>query len=205
MRDVSVFVLAGGRSSRMGSDKALLTIGAVNLLQLTLDKARSLTSNVTIVGNRERYASYGEVIEDLIPGCGPLSGIHTVLSATSSGLNLVLSVDMPLMDSKFLQWLTGLAATDQAMVTVPRSGGRLQPLCAVYRRAILPKIEAALAEGQYKVDTLFMKVTTRILTEEECMSAGFHAEIFRNINTPEEYDALLQTSAAESTPEGQRR
>jgi molybdopterin-guanine dinucleotide biosynthesis protein A len=204
MQDAAAFVLAGGRSSRMGRDKALVPVGERTFLQIALDNASAVCPKPIIVGPRSLYASYGEVIEDLVPGCGPLSGIHAALSVTTSDLNLVVSVDMPLMDSKFLPWLISTAATDKAVATVPRSGGRLQPLCAVYRRTILPEIEAALAHGRYKVDALFAKVPTRVIAEEECRSAGFHPDIFRNINTLEEYESMFRTPA-ESTPEAQRQ
>src|SRR6516165_4395971 len=69
--DRSIFVLTGGRSSRMATDKAMLPIGGVSLLQLPLDKARQVAPQTLIVGSRKRYARYGNVIEDIIPGCGP--------------------------------------------------------------------------------------------------------------------------------------
>ena len=206
MQDPSAFVLAGGRSSRLGRDKALLSLGDRNFLQIALDNAGTVCATPIIVGSRSLYGKYGELMEDLIHGCGPLSGIHAALSVTTSDLNLILSVDMPLMNPKFLEWLIVKEATDQAVVTIPRSGGRLQPLCAVYRRAIFPEIEAALTEGRYKVDALFAKVPTRVITEEECRSAGFRPEIFRNINTPDEYESVLSKPATEFAPaQGQRR
>ena len=87
----------------MGTDKALLPFGGENLLQLALSKAREISPTPIIVGTRERYASYGEVIEDRFPDCGPLGGIHAALCATQTDLNLVLSVDMPLMTAGFLR------------------------------------------------------------------------------------------------------
>src|SRR5215831_7525141 len=151
MQDLSAFVLAGGRSSRLGRDKALVTLGDRNFLQIALDNARAVCPAPIIVGASSLYAEFGEVIEDRIPGCGPLGGIHAALSATPSDLNLVLSVDMPLMDSNFLKWLAKQAAETTASVTVPLSGGRLQPLCAVYRRTILPQIKRPWHEGNIKL------------------------------------------------------
>jgi molybdopterin-guanine dinucleotide biosynthesis protein A len=189
--DVSIFVLAGGRSSRMGSDKAFLPIGDVNLLQLTLAKAKEVAPKTVIVGNRERYAQYGDVIEDIIPGCGPLSGIHAALSSTGSGLNLILSVDMPLMSSDFLRWLLQIGAACDDLAIVPQAQGRTQPLCSVFRRLAQNEVERALRAGEYKVDRLFSIVPTRLISESEWQAAGFPPDIFRNVNTPPEYDAVV--------------
>ena len=191
MNDPSVFVLAGGRSSRMGTDKALLPLGEGNLLQLALAKAREVSPRTVIVGSRERYAQYGDVIEDILPGCGPLSGIHAALTAAQSELNLILSVDMPLMSAGFLRWLLQGAAAGDELAIVPEAQGRTQPLCSVFRRAAVAEIEKALRAGEYKVDRLFSILPTRFISQAEWQAAEFSPDIFRNVNTPEEYDALV--------------
>ena len=191
MKDVSVFVLAGGRSSRMGSDKALLPIGGMNLLEIAVAKLREVSPRIVIVGSRERYAQYGDVIEDIIPACGPLSGIHAALSTTRSELNLILSVDMPLMPPDFLRWLTQTAASGDELATVPEARGRTQPLCSVFRRAAIAQVENALRTGEYKVDRLFSILPTRLVAEIDWRAAGFLPDIFRNLNTPEEYEAVV--------------
>jgi molybdopterin-guanine dinucleotide biosynthesis protein A len=175
----------------MGTDKAMLPMGGVSLLQLALDKARQVAPQTVIVGSRERYARYGDVIEDVIPGCGPLSGIHAALSITQSERNLILSVDMPLMSSQFLRWLFEQAATCSELAVVPFANGRTQPLCSVFRRVANHEVERGLRGGEYKVDRLFSILPTRVLAETEWRAAGFSPDIFSNINTPEEYDAIV--------------
>ena len=187
MSDITAFVLAGGRSSRMGSDKALLSFGDQTLLQRSLKTASALAPTVCIVGSTDRYQPFGDVIEDIYPGCGPLGGIHAALAATRTELNLILSVDMPLMSAEFLGWLVQEAMTTQHVIIVPQAAGGYQPLCATYRRGAAAAAEQALKAGDYKVDHLFSRVPTRIITEQEIVAAGFSPEIFRNINTPEEY------------------
>ena len=184
---VSAFILAGGRSSRMGSDKALLTVGGQNLLQRTLQTAATLAGRTCIVGPEERYGSFGETIKDIYPGCGPLAGIHAALTASRTDLNLILSVDMPVMNTEFLQWLVTEAIRTDELIVVPDAAGGLQPLCATYRPAVVPIAEQALKAGDYKIGHLFSRVPTRILPEQEIIAAGFSPEIFQNINTPEEY------------------
>jgi len=191
VKDVSVFVLAGGRSSRMGSDKALLPIAGLNLLQIAVAKAREVSPRTVIVGCRERYAQYGETIEDIIPGCGPLSGIHAALSTTRCELNLILSVDMPLMPADFLRWLTQTAASGDELAIVPEAHGRTQPLCSVFRRAAIAPVENEFETGEYKVDRLFSILPTRLVAEIDWQAAGFLPDIFRNVNTPDEYEAVV--------------
>ena len=190
MDDVTAFVLAGGRSSRMGSDKALLRLGSENLLERALRTVAAVCSNPVIVGDAGRYKGYGEVIEDRVEGCGPLGGIHAALCVSGTERNLILSVDTPLMTAEFLRWLVDCSAVGDELVFVPQPKGRTQPLCAVYRRGLLPVIQTAITAGEYKVDRLFSRVATRCLFDDEIHAAGFGDEIFENVNTPEEYERL---------------
>jgi molybdopterin-guanine dinucleotide biosynthesis protein A len=183
----SAFILAGGRSSRMGADKALLSLGDQTLLERALQTASDSGADSYIVGSRARYGHVGPVVEDIYSGCGPLGGIHAALTATGTDLNLILSVDMPLMRAEFLRWLIDQAHTSPELIVVPNAGGGVQPLCATYRRGVVTTAEEALRAGDYKVGRLFERLPTRILSEREIIAAGFSSEIFRNINTPEEY------------------
>jgi molybdenum cofactor guanylyltransferase len=194
--DVTAFILAGGRSSRMGTDKALLPFGEQTLLERALCTASAVAATVFIAGARERYARYGHVIEDVFPDCGPLGGIHAALDGTRTELNLMLSVDTPLMGPKFLMWLLEQARASSELIVVPKALGGLQPLAAVYRRPLRVVAERALKDGDYKIDHLFTLVPTRYITEDEIISAGFSPAIFRNVNTFEEYENLVRKEDA---------
>jgi molybdopterin-guanine dinucleotide biosynthesis protein A len=149
---VEGFVLAGGRSSRMGRDKALLQVGGRSLVERALDKLRSIgVAAPRIAGARTDLSSHAPVVSDLHPGCGPLSGIEAALSSTSQPLNLFLPVDMPLLPPQFLSWMLLRAEITGALATVPRINGQPQPLCAVYHRDLLRPITASLIAGNYKV------------------------------------------------------
>jgi molybdenum cofactor guanylyltransferase len=149
---VEGFVLAGGRSSRMGQDKALLEVHGRSLVELALDKLRRIgITTPRVAGARTDLSSHARVVTDLHPGCGPLSGIEAALAATTQPLNLFLPVDMPLLPSRFLTWMLLRAEITGALVTVPRINGQPQPLCAVYHRDLLRPITASLLAGNYKV------------------------------------------------------
>jgi molybdenum cofactor guanylyltransferase len=182
----------------MGADKALLPLGRENLLHRALKTAAAICTNPVIVGSASRYGDFGAVVEDRVPSCGPLGGIHAALSVSRTDRSLILSVDTPLMTAEFVRWLAARSAGSDELAFVPQSKGRTQPLCAVYRRGMLRVIEQALAAGEYKVDRLFAQVATRYLCDEEIHAAGFDDEIFDNVNTPEEYERLKHRFAAGS-------
>ena len=195
VKDATAFVLAGGKSSRMGTDKALLAWGGGTLLSHMVQMAGRVASTVHIVGQSEKFSSLGTVVEDLFRDCGPLGGIHAALSTTSSDLNLILAVDLPFLSATFLEFLLAKARETDALVTVPRTDGRWQPLCAVYRRGFAGLAEQSLSHGKYKIDPLFATVKTRVIDESELGQAGFSTEIFRNVNTPEEFNEAREKTA----------
>lgn len=187
MRDLTAFVLAGGKSTRMGSDKAFLPWEDGTLLSHAMKVVAAVTPNSRIAGDAKKFASFGAVVEDLYRDRGPLGGIHAALSSTTTDLNLMLAVDLPLIEPLFLQFMIGLAQDTDAVVTLPRADGGLQPLCAVYRREFEQPAEQALQAGRNKIDALFVKVKTRIIESDELTRAGFSAAMFRNLNAPEEW------------------
>ena len=209
MDDVAAFVIAGGQSSRMGRDKAFLTLGGSTLLERALAVARCVSQEVALVGQREKFAAYGNVIEDVYRGQGPLAGIHAALSGSAFELNLMIGVDTPFLDPKFVQYLVDQARTGGATVTVPVTRiphsiseiphpisptpgeirmGQPQPLCAVYRREFAPVAENALRQGRNNIVPLFAEVTTREIGDVEMQELAFDPRMFDNLNTPEEWE-----------------
>ncbi len=184
----AAFVLAGGKSSRMGCDKAFLELGGRSLLQHAIAHACSVTDQVWLVGSREKLEGFGRVVTDVYAGHGPLAGIHAALQATSSDLNLVLGVDMPFLDRRFLRFLLQQAAGSDAMVTVPRVGGRWQPLCGVYRKAFAELAAESLRQNCNKIDALFARTPVRVIEESELTRLAFDPAMFDNVNTPEDWE-----------------
>jgi molybdopterin-guanine dinucleotide biosynthesis protein A len=182
----TAFVLAGGQSSRMGADKAFVQLDGRTLLERALELAAAVAPEVCIVGSQHKFGMLGRVIEDLFPDHGPLGGIHAALRASSTDCNLILAVDMPFVEARFLGYLLEQARRTNAMVTVPRAGGGWQPLCAAYRRPFSAVAESALRAGRNKIDPLFVQVEMRVVEEQELLEHNFAVEMFRNLNTPEE-------------------
>ena len=192
------FLLAGGKSSRMGVDKAFLDFGGQTLLDRALTVMGAVCSRVTIVGDPGKFAEYGSsghdaakygsVVADIFPGCGPLAGIHAALVHSTAKLNLMLAVDMPFVSRELLAFIFAAAEREDnhAIVTVPRTSKGFQPLCAVYRRDFAVAAEQALRAGKYKIDAAFSSVSVRVIEENELAAAGFSEQIFFNVNTPQD-------------------
>jgi molybdopterin-guanine dinucleotide biosynthesis protein A len=185
--DVAAFILAGGKSTRMGADKAFVVLEGRTLLARALEVARAVTSDVRIVGDAGKFVAFAPVVEDVFRGCGPLGGIHSALRASAAKLNLMAAVDVPFVSPALLEYLIARARGSAAIVTVARVGA-WQPLCAVYRRKFAEVAERALREGRYRIDRLFEMVPTEVISAEELGAAGFSSAMFRNLNTLEDLE-----------------
>ena len=183
MENLSAFVLAGGKSTRMGADKAFLELNGQPLIAHALALARSLTADVRIVGDPMKFSALTEAIPDVYAGRGPLGGIHAALGASHSDLNLVLAVDLPFLQPAFLKYLLAQAQVSEAIVTVPFAAGHFHPLCAIYRREFYEHADRALSAGKNKLDALFSEVSTRVISQRKLTKAGFTSSMFRNLNT----------------------
>jgi molybdenum cofactor guanylyltransferase len=166
--DLAAFILAGGKSTRMGADKAFVMLDGRTMLAHALELARSVTSNVRIVGDAPKFAPFAPVVEDVFLQCGPLGGIHAALQASQTELNLMLAVDMPFVTMALLEYLISRARNSaSATVTVVQAGGGWQPLCAVYRREFAGAAERSLRASRYKIDALFASTQMQVIRECE--------------------------------------
>jgi molybdenum cofactor guanylyltransferase len=191
-------VLAGGASRRMGRPKHLLQLGGDTLLVRQLNVLRAVCGSVTILSSSENLLSTGvwgfRVVEDRIPHCGPLGGIYTGLAITRTEYNLFLGCDLPLMEARFLRFLCKRALSADADVTVPVDElCKYQPLCAVYRWRARAVIRASILRGDYKVTHVFRHVACQAIDWPEMSDMGFHRRLFTNVNTPEDYEAVVSS------------
>ena len=178
------YVLAGGKSTRMGRDKALLEIGGKPLIRSAVNLLRALTDQVAVLGPEENYDFLGvPVFPDLVPSRGPLSAIYTGLERSGTAVNLFLACDMPLMEGTFLELLVERAARADA-VLMRLDDGSLEPLCAVYNRSCLPAVKANYEGQRFKLSDLFPEMRTHYLTEADLQVLGLDRRIFTNLNDP---------------------
>jgi molybdenum cofactor guanylyltransferase len=175
-------VLAGGKSSRMGRDKALLPFRGGVLAGHVAAAVAAAAGSVTLIGDPQKYGHLGyPVLPDRRPGMGPLGGIESALSHTAADWNLVLACDMPAVSAEILRGLLEAAESCGADALVPAGpSGRAEPLTAVYHRRCGPSFRRALDAGVRKVmDALdALQVRTWTVADSACLE---------NLNTPEEW------------------
>jgi molybdopterin-guanine dinucleotide biosynthesis protein A len=185
---VTGFILAGGQSTRMGTDKAFLQLGGETLLARSLKEMNAVVAEVRIVGSVAKFGDYGPVVEDIYPNRGPLGGIHAALKSSATDLNLVLAVDLPFVEERFLHYLIRRARAAAAAITVPRASGGWQPLCAVYRRTFAAAADQSLLKGRNRIDAVFAEVEIETIEESELTQIGFSPGMFGNLNTPADWE-----------------
>src|SRR3954463_12180308 len=170
------------------SDKAFLSLDGRFLIEHAIYQAR-VADDIYIVGPKEKFSAYGRVVLDIFPEAGPLGGIHAALQRTRTDLNLILPVDMPFMKREFQKAMLQVALKNDAVVTVPRMNGRLQPLCAVYRTEFVEIAEAALKKGEHKIDAQFPADSTAFIDVDSTAlnQLGFDVSMFDNLNSPDDY------------------
>lgn len=185
------FVLAGGASRRMGRAKASLQLDGESMLERQIRVLRSVARRVAVVGGQPGYLDEFDVscVPDAITGRGPLGGIYTALLESRTEFSLVLGCDLPFVNRNLLACLMLRAKADGSDVTVPCSpDGRLQPLCAVYRRRALYAVRTRLALGLNKTRGFFPMVRCAVISWRELADAGVRALVFDNMNTREDYE-----------------
>ena len=184
---VTGVILAGGTSSRMGSNKALLPYQGGRFIESIHRKVADLFEEVLVVTNTPELFDFllCRKVPDLYPGMGSLAGIHAGLHHSKTGHIFVVGCDMPYLNGELVRYLaSGKEGYD---VVIPETGRGPEPLHAVYGKGALGAIEEALKTGDRKVVSFFGKVKVRKVAEPEVERFDPSLRSFRNINTPEDY------------------
>jgi molybdenum cofactor guanylyltransferase len=194
------FVVAGGQSQRMGSDKALLRWGAGTLLDYALARLQPLCDQVFVLSGAEpRYRETGlEVLLDAWPRAGPLGGILAGLERVDERPGVFLAVDVPAVPTALLARMLDLLAGYDAVV--PRHAHGAEPLVAVYAQGCREPVRRHLAAGDRKLSCFWPDVRVRLLAEAELLPFGDPRHIFTNVNAPDDYAQLaLRAGLSESS------
>ena len=192
--DVHGFVTAGGRSSRMGKDKAWLEIDGRPMIQRVVEELRRVTPAVTVIANDPEYDRLGlPVLADLNPDIGPLEAIRVALAASLAPRVLLVACDLPFVTAEFLEFLLDRVESHQAVVPL-NSDGRLEPLCAIYSTEALEPVTELIRNGERKVSRLLDRVRTRLIPFEDLGQLAGAERFFINVNTPEDYSRAGGTS-----------
>ncbi len=181
---ISCAILAGGRSSRMGKDKALLEVNGKKLVQRVHEKVKNLFAETIVIANKPDALTFLDipVFPDLIANLGPLGGIYTALKHSSFPQCLVIACDLPFIPEELIRSLCDDAG-DYDILSIDFGRG-VEPLCAVYHQDCIKMIENQIESKNYKVSDLFDRVTVKIKRVPKGQFASSYD--FFNINTPED-------------------
>jgi len=177
-------ILAGGKSSRMNyNNKALLPYKEKTFIENIINSGQEFDEIIIIANKIEDYKNLNlKVYHDIYIGNGPLSGIHSALKNSRNDKVLCIACDMPLISKKTLD-IIGEVDGDYE-VLVPSVDNRLQPMCAIYSKSLIPKIEKALLNGENKLQKFILSTKYKVLENNLCIKD------FSNINTEKEYKLL---------------
>jgi molybdopterin-guanine dinucleotide biosynthesis protein A len=188
--DVSAVILAGGQSSRMGSNKALLPYRGGLLIEVIHRLLSDLFSEVLLVTNDPEHYRFlpCRKVPDRYLGMGVLAGIHSGLYHSGNPAIFAAASDMPYLNERLIRHLGSRA--DAGGVLIPESPGGLEPLHAVYGQGCLGAIEEVLQKGQRRIVSFFDRVNVCRMSAEQVARFDPSFDSFVNINTPDDYDAL---------------
>ncbi|MBI1837767.1 MAG: molybdenum cofactor guanylyltransferase [Flavobacteriia bacterium] len=176
----TAIILAGGKSSRMGTDKGLVLLNGKPMVSYLIDLFQSLNIPIILVANNEFYSQFDlPVYSDIIQEKGPLSGIYTGLKASQTEKNIIVSCDIPFLSQRIIELL--LKENSNNLITVVQCGGKIHPLIGVYSKEIEAFLFESLTQNKLKVRSFIHELAVKIidLDEEELDSV----EEVRNINT----------------------
>ena len=203
---VTGVILAGGQSSRMGSNKALLPYRGGRFIESIHQTMTALFDDVLLVTNTpEQYAFLPcPKVADIHQGMGALAGLHAGLSHSWTEHIFAVACDMPYLNTDVIRAL--LARRRQADVIIPESAHGLEPLHAIYSRSCLPHMQAALLEGRRRIISFFPRVAVLYFEQARLAQLDPDADSFSNINTPAEYFQLRKNEnrAHENVRPGQK-
>ncbi|MGL5112095.1 MAG: molybdenum cofactor guanylyltransferase [Flavobacterium sp.] len=184
---VTAYILAGGKSQRMGTDKGFLEWNGQTFIALIVAALVPMVGdNIVIISSNERYDALGFTrIPDIVANKGPLGGIYTALKNSATKRNLILSVDVPLISSELIQWLVD-SHDESYLLTQVAVLGKPCPLVAVYDRSVRQLLPEFIASNQLKVREFVNEITHQTLEVPEKWKNQL-----QNINTPEEYKNIV--------------
>lgn len=184
--ELSIVILAGGQSRRMGFNKALIEVDGKPLIRILSDRMRDVTNRILISSNDPDTYSFLDlpVVPDRFAGYGPLAGLHSAMLYQKSSLYVLLACDLPNFPTSLVQRMIDLSVGFDAAIPRTRDG-MAHPLCAVYRRTCLPLIEKALKKGKRKFIEIFFnkKISVKWISPDE---GRYDKMDIININTPED-------------------
>ena len=190
-KKISTAILAGGKSSRMGMNKALIELNGKKMIEYVVSIARKISDEVVIIANTDAEYKFLNlpILPDKVKNIGPLGGIHAALCNVSTEQCLVLACDLPFLSIELLRFL--LENANNCDIFAIQSQKGIEPLCAVYSKNCLPLIEQQIKNENYRLSSLIAKANSRIIKFDAGHSL-YSAHVLKNINTQDDVDTIQQ-------------
>ncbi len=181
MKHLGGIILAGGKSSRMGKDKAFIFFKNKMLIKYSIDLAQTFCGSILISANSGVYSQFGyQVVKDEVMGCGPIGGIYSTLKQSESNWNLVVSCDMPLVSQELVDQL--ISNTRDYDCIIPLYDRFIEPLVGLYHKSCLGKMESLVQQGIYKMNYLIDQLNCNKVDVTGLLAKN--PDLFLNVNTP---------------------
>lgn len=189
---MNAVILAGGRSSRMGSNKAFLELKGKTFIELQIELLREMFDEIFISANTPSEYEYLNlpVFTDIYPGKGPLGGIYTSLINSSSFHTFMLACDMPFAGPELIKYLKEL--TKEYDVVIPKSERGFEPLHAFYSKNCIDPIKRELDENNLRIISFFPHVNVKIVELDSLASSDSFENSIKNLNTRDEYEDVTK-------------
>jgi len=183
MAKIGFLLLSGGRSSRMGTPKALLEVNGRTLLDTVAQAGTGFEEKILSVNDLSIKTPDGFLrVGDVYPGCGPMAGVHAALLASKCEALVTAPCDLPHYSRELAQYLAEQYEPELDALVLRDGTGRMHPLCGVYAKRCLPVLEAHLSTGRFKIMRMLEHVRMKMIT----LPAYFSDSVFENLNTPED-------------------
>lgn len=183
MEKIGGIILAGGKSSRMGTDKGLINYQGQPLVEHAIDLLKQSCAELIISTNQAGYAAYGfRLVEDVFPNSGPAGGLHASLLASNYDWNMVLSCDVPHVEADLLQLLLQRKSGVEAVIPQHKNG--IEPLVALYHKSLAATFERNIEAGIFKMQRILNQAKVEFVAVDDWLERA--PQCFRNLNRLED-------------------
>ncbi len=198
---ITPFILAGGKSRRMGTNKSFVRLGGKPLIEIIVKKVTEIFANKPVIITNH-FADYAyldcDMVSDIVKDKGPLGGIHAGLTSASTPYLFVFACDMPFVEKKFVDYMISRLRDED--ILIPKNGERVEPLHAIYSKRCLPAVEKHLNEDHRRVQDFFGDVNIAYVEQYEMNRLNLSEGYFINVNTVEDLSKAENCLKSTKTP-----
>lgn len=190
MTEITGIVICGGKSCRFGNDKGMCMLGNKPMIHYSIDSLKPVCSEIIISSNDPKYNDLGyKTVVDTFEGIGPIGGIISALEISATEDNIIISCDMPFLNHELFKYI--IDNKNNALAASPLFNGFIEPLCSYFNKNSLIGIKQFISSDNYKMIDILESINYKKIIIDDSLPF-YHADLFHNINTPEQYEKALK-------------